>query len=141
MQGPVDRGMLEESKEIIQFIFSNLQPNITPDKYVILKDFDTKVGYTRHSMLIKFKELTTKKDLMGKCKELKNKEDGDPMKYVYINHDQPPLTKKENDRLRKKFRDLRDANSNTGTKVELKAGKVFVADEIVDEFSLSNQIF
>ena len=53
-----------------------------------------------------------------------------------------PLTKKENDRIYKKFRELRDLyQGDIQMEVKLKYGELYVNDEIVDEFSISNQIF
>ena len=63
--------------------------------------------------------------------------------HAYIKHDLSPLTKKENDRVYTKFKEMRTAYEGTQNTVKLKSGKIYVNDDAdpVDEFNLSNQIF
>ena len=112
------------------------------ESYLIIKDFETKVGHTRHSMLVKFKVLELKKIILEKWKGFKNLNDEKPLRWVFIKHDMTPLTKKENDRLYKKFRELRDIHKDSpDVEVKLRYGKLYVNADAVDEFRLSNQIF
>ena len=129
------------SKDIIQHIFLNLHSTISPEDYDILKDFP-KPEHSRHSMVIKFKVVETKKAILEECKKFKNLDVSHPLRFVYIKHDMSPLTKKENARIYKTIRELRDLyQGDNQMEVKLKYGKLYVNDEIVDEFSISNQIF
>ena len=62
---------------------------------------------------------------------------------MFIKHDLSPLTKKENDRVYAKFKEVRTMYEGTQNVVKLKSGKIYVNDDVqpVDEFNLSNQIF
>ena len=63
-------------------------------------------------------------------------------KYVYLKHDEPPMTHKENTRLYKEFKTLRELHKNDDTtKIILSKGKLYKNDEVVDEFNLTNQNF
>lgn len=128
-----------DSKNVIQSILSEVDPDISVDDYTIVKDFDCKPGNTRHSMLIKFNDIEKKKILLTKSKKLKDK--GESLKYVYIKHDMSPLTKKENDRLYKVFKELKGAHPEPHDYVKLRSGKLYVNNELHDQYNLGNQLF
>ena len=61
---------------------------------------------------------------------------------VFVKNDDPPLTRKENDRLFQKLRELR-AEEEEGVEsiYKITKRKLYKADTVIDEFNLSNQIF
>ena len=108
----------------------------------IIKAFNAREGYTRHSTLVSFNESAIKKELMHKCKNLKNLDDDNPFKKVYIKQEQPPLTRKENDRLYKQFKMLRETyKDDDNVQIKLYRGKLYNNEAVIDEFSLFNQYF
>ena len=61
---------------------------------------------------------------------------------VFINPDEPPLTRQENARLRKKLRQLRETHKdNPQVKIYIKSGKLYMNSDIIDSFSVGNQVF
>lgn len=135
---------LTESKDIIQHILKMVHPPVTANDYDIIKDFECKPGHSRHSMLLRFKDdqKTCRKHILVKSKMLKDSDPASPFKYIYIKTDMTPLSKKENDRLYQKLRDLREEHEGNQTmNVRIKFGKVYVNESIVDEFNLCNQLF
>ena len=64
------------------------------------------------------------------------------MKKVYVKSEQTPLTRKENSRLYGEFKKLQETHKDDeNMKVVLQKGKLYLNDEVVDEYSLSNQLF
>ena len=66
------------------------------------------------------------------------------IKKVFLKNEDTPLQKKENDRLFKKMRDLRDAEEdpdNPANTYRIRSGKLFKNDEVIDTFNLENQLF
>ena len=51
--------------------------------------------------------MTTKSKLFKGCRNFKGLEEKHLLKKVYLKYDNPPLTRKEYDRLHQKMRDLR----------------------------------
>ena len=137
-----DDEVLEDSSKVLQHVLTAVHPTVTPDDYVIVKDFDIAPGNTRHSMLIRFNEKANKDTVLKNCKDLKDKPAADPLRWVFMKHDQSPMTKKENDRIYQKFRELRETHKDSpNTNVRLKSGKLYINDIVHDEFNLSNQLF
>ena len=58
-------------------------------------------------------------------------------------NDDPPLTRKENERLQTKMKELRDLEDpdNPQNKFYIKKGSLYKNDESIDEFNLNNQLF
>ena len=100
--------------------------------------FTTK-GDRKHSIKVYFYNKEKKDVIMKKKTSLNKLTDDHPLKMVYIKNDQPPLTNKENNRLRAKARDIRIANPNDTVKID--KGKLYHNDTLIDEFNLANQIF
>ena len=105
---PVDGEETEVNSDIVQSLFEQLVPSITTDNYKIIKSFESREGYTRHSCLIAFHKNDTKKSLLEQCKKLKDRDETDPFRRVYIKHEQPPMTHKENNRHHEFKKNLRN---------------------------------
>ena len=71
--------------------------------------------------------------------KLKDLGSGHPLPKVFINNDDPPLTHKENTRLRSKAYNLRKENPESN--VLIKEGILYHNTVQIDKFDLSNQIF
>ena len=77
--------------------------------------------------------------ILKKAKNLKGNKN---FPRVYINPDEPVLTRRENSRLRRRLRELRESHKSTpNLHIYLKRGNIFINSDIVDTFSLSNQMF
>ena len=66
------------------------------------------------------------------------------LKRIFIKNDDPPLTRKQNGRLRNKMKELRENEDreNPENRYHIKKGKLYRNDEeCIDEFNLSNQLF
>jgi hypothetical protein len=57
---------------------------------------------------------------------------------VFVNGDEPPLSRKENHRLRLKAKELREHSTES---VYIKRGQLFCGSTVVDTFDLGNQLF
>ena len=62
-----------------------------------------------------------------------------PLKKVFIKNDEPPLTRKENVRLRVKKYNLRQENRDS--EVIIKKGVLYKDNVKIDNFDINNQIF
>ena len=133
---------LNDQNDIISHILSFVDPNIDQTKYKVIRKIRPKEGYTRHSCLLEFHEFAVKDSLLKKCKMLKDLDEGDSLKKVYIKNESTPLTRKENSRLYGEFQKLLEAHrGDRNNRVRLDKGKLTLNDNIVDEFNLANQIF
>ena len=106
-------------------------------------------------ILIKFKTVEMKREVLKNSKLLKNwgrrdigedvnGEDKDiclGTKVIFINHDETPLTRKENYRLRQERNRLRMLEENHDKKIVISKGKLLVDDIVYDQFKIENQIF
>ena len=101
--------------------------------------FKNHKGDEVHSVKISMKDVTTKRSILKNTRKIKALPDTHFMKKVFIKSDQPPLTRKENDRLRKKARDLR--SQHPGSMVSIQKGTLYKDNVKVDYFDLDNQIF
>lgn len=131
------------NKIIVDYILKFLLPNIKDEDYKINKEFDSKVGFNRHSVIISLKNSDKKTELLQKCKDLKSRtEENSWLRKVFIKSEQTPLTSKENSRLYKKFKDLKTKYEDDDTNlIQLDKGKLYHNEIIIDEFNLENQIF
>ena len=75
---------------------------------------------------------------MKKKSDLKTVNGEHPLKKIYVNNDEPPLTHKENVRLRSKAYNLRQAGEGN---IVLEKGILKKDGVQVDCFDLSNQLF
>ena len=119
-------------------------PDITKEAYKVIKNFPPREGMTRHSAKIVLTESDTKKKLMdasSKYKDLKKISDTHVLQKVFVRNDQPPLTRKENDRLRTKMWVFRDADEENLHSFRILKGVLYKDDVEIDRFNLSNQLF
>ena len=77
---------------------------------------------------------------MTKKSVLKSLDENNPLKKVFINNDEPPLTHKENVRLRSKAYNLR-LQEGEGSNIVLLKGVPSKNGAEIDRFDLSNQLF
>ena len=101
--------------------------------------FTTSVGERKHSIKLSFQSKEKKDIIMEKKTSLNSLDELHPLRKVYIKNDQPPLTNKENNRLRVKARNIRTTNPDDTVKID--KGKLYQNDVVVDEFNLANQLF
>ena len=110
-----------------------------------MKNFDAREGYSRHSVKIKVHNLDTKKLIFNGCRKFKDVERDSYIKKVFLKYDDPPLTRKEHDRLYQKMKTLREEEAdprNPVNKYHIKAGKLFRnGNDCIDEFNINNQLF
>jgi hypothetical protein len=59
---------------------------------------------------------------------------------IYINPDRTDLSRKEDKRLREKMKEIKASSSNPSD-VFIRAGKLYVKSEIVDQSDIANQLF
>ena len=70
--------------------------------------------------------------------------EGNYLKKIFLKNDDPPLTRRENERLGKKMTELRKAEdgTNPANRYHIKEGKLFKnGDECIDSFNINNQLF
>ena len=67
------------------------------------------------------------------------KNDTDGLKDIYMNYDSPPLSLKEDRRLRSKLKELKSAPNNNGKNIYMAKRKIFIDNDVVDHFCLSHQ--
>ena len=128
--------------KIIQHVLQFVNPAMTPAKYDILKNFDAKDGYSRHSAKIRVKEIADKIQIFKGCVKFKHLSDENYLRKIFIKNDDPSLTRQENDRLRTKMKGLRELDALSENRYTIKQGKLLKnEEEVVDEFNLSNQLF
>ena len=60
------------------------------DNYNILKNFETKAGFTRHSIKISVSGPDIKRKIFEGCKKFKNLDGDCFMKKIFIKNDDPP---------------------------------------------------
>ena len=86
--------------------------------------------------------MKVKGDLLKYTQKLKDLDEGHTLRKVYIKSGQTPLTRKENSRLYWELKKLiathKDDRNN---RVRLDKGKLYLNNNVVDEFNLANQIF
>ena len=127
---------------IVQSLFEHLVPGFSKENYKIIKAFKPREGYTRHSSLVSFIDNLQKKEIMDMRMTLKDLPRDNLFSYVYLKHEEPPMTHKENTRLYGEFKKLRDLHQEDETTIiKLEKGKLYENDEIMDEFNLTNQNF
>ena len=133
---------VDDNDEIILEVLSFVDPNISVDDYRIIKNFEPRDGLPRHSCLLGFTNIDAKKSLLSNSKKLNQLPDSDVRRKVFIKNEQTPLTRKENSRLFGEFKKLQETHKDDETKiVKLEKGKLYFNGEVVDEFSLTNQLF
>ena len=139
----IDGTETTDSNMIVKHILTFLLPTIVQEDYNVDKTFVPKEGFVRHSAIISFTSYEKKVELLGKCKDLKNRtEENDWRRRVFIRSEQTPLTNRENSRLYGEYKKRRDEHSeDRDTVIKLEKGKLYLNGVVVDEFNLINQIF
>ena len=101
-------GAIDDSDTILHHILNFVAPGTSEDSYKILKHFDPREGQERHSTKIMVYDMDTKSKIFKGCKNFKELPQDDYLKRVFIKNDEPPLARKENDRLFTKMKEHRD---------------------------------
>ena len=128
----VDGILLSGDAEKIKFIFRkiNIGENIIPStSQRIGRDIN---GEKRRALKIIFKDYDTREIIMENAWKLKAF--GNPLDKVYINRDTHPVYQKENQRLRKKFNDLKKRADlqQEPNRVKLTKGLLTLDDVTID---------
>ena len=134
----------DDANSIITHILKFVNPNIKPEDFKILKSFNPRKGQDRHSAKILCSSNNIKKNIFQGCKKFKDVDAASPLKKVFLKNEDTPLQKKENDRLFKKMRDLREEEEDVNNPVniyKIRFGKLLKNDEVIDTFNLENQLF
>ena len=130
---------------IIHHILNFVNPGMTKEQYKILFNFDAKENYSRHSAKIRVQDIDTKSKLFKGCTKFKQLRADDFLKKIFIKNDDPPLTRKENERLYKKMKELseNEDRDNPENRYFIKKGKLCknTEDDCLDEFNVNNQLF
>ena len=141
--GVGDDAKVKDPARIIQHVLEFVNPEIEPDNYEILVNFDpAKEGYSRHSAKIRVKDMDVKSKIFRGCKKFKDLHEENYLKKIFIKNDDPPLTRQENDRLRTKLIELKKSDLTSQNKYTIQKGKLLKnGEEVLDEFNISNQLF
>ena len=144
--GDVDADITNDHAQIIHHVLNFVCPGITNDQYKILVNFDAKENYSRHSAKIRVDDMDTKSKLFKGCVKFKGLNENNFLKKIFIKNDDPPLTRKENERLRGIVKELREKEDpvNPVNRYRIKKGKIIKNDDdnqVMGEFNLSNQLF
>ena len=129
---------------ILQSVLNVTTPGIDTTTYRILKNFESKDEAITHSIKIQVHDLNVKTRILKGCVEFKKLPAEHPLKKVYLKNDDPPLTRKENERLHRKVWKLRALEVDPGNPkntYKIKKGKLYKTDAVIDEFNLSNTVF
>ena len=132
----------EDNDKIVHHILTFVEPNIVDGDYRVIKNFEPRQGYLRHSCLLGFTNTNAKKNILQNSKKLNGLQEDNVLRKVFIKNEQTPLTRKENSRIYGEFKKLKELHeADESQKVKLEKGKLYLNDEVVDEFNLSNQLF
>jgi hypothetical protein len=131
-----------DNAKIVHHILSFIDPNTSVDDYKMIKEFEPRQGLPRHSCLNGFTNINRKKNILDNSKKLNGLAEDNLLKKVYVKNEQTPLTRKENSRIYGEFKKLQQTHEGDETKqVKLERGKLYLNGDVVDEFSLTNQLF
>ena len=138
-----DDNAISNHVEIIQHVLNFVSPGIKKDDYKILKSFDAKENYTRHSAKIQVKDYDTKSKIFKGCTKFKDLDERNYLRKIFLKNDDPPLTRKENERLHSKMKQLRELEDPEvpQNRYFIKERKLYKNEEAIDEFNLNNQLF
>ena len=140
-------------RDKVQIIFDKLEwTSGTMDDVESVCRIGRKVTFNEHDdgredarrIMLKFKSKKAKYEVLRKTKSLKG---WTQHKYrtlgnndIFINHDESPMTRKENLRLRKERNRLRNLDENKNKKIIIYKGKLMVDGNPHDEFNIENQL-
>ena len=138
----IDGDNTDDNDKIVHHILSFVEPDISDGDYRVIKHFEPREGYLRHSSILGFTNANAKKNILQNSKKLNGLSEENVLRKVFIKSEQTPLTRKENSRIYGEFKKLKDTHeADESQKVKLEKGKLYLNDEVVDEFSLLNQLF
>ena len=139
----IDGEDTEDPKKILDTVMKFVCPTLGDEGYEVLVNFEPKEGYSSHSAKIRTKDSDTKAKIFTGTAKLKALGENHAFKKVYLKYDNPPLTRKENDRLHQRMRTLRAEENadNPVNKYYIKSGKLYKNGTCIDEFNLSHQLF
>ena len=135
-----------DHKLIVHHILNFVCPGIEEHDYKFLINFEPKENYSRHSAKISVTDYETKTKIFKGCAKFKTLNNNHYLRKIWIKNDDPPMTRKENERLSKKLKELRDAETlvpggEPENRYHIKKGILYMNDECIDEFNLNNQLF
>ena len=100
---------------------------------------------TRHSAKIQVDNYTIKSNIFKGCTKFKDLDEENYLRKIFLKNDDPPLTRKEHERLNNKMKELREqerANPDEPqNRYYIKKGTLYKNEEAIDEFNLNNQLF
>ena len=65
----IDNATVNDGNVIVDHLLRYVSPDITPESYKILKNFEPREGYTRHSTKVKCSDQAVKKKIFEGCKK------------------------------------------------------------------------
>ena len=139
-----DNDAVTDHVEIIHHVLNFVNPGTEKEDYKILFNFEARENFSRHSAKIRVTDVETKFKIFKGCVKLKDLNPDNYLKKIFIKNDDPPLTRKENERLYIKLKELREKEDkdNPENRYYIKKGKLYKnGGDVVDEFNLSNQLF
>lgn len=139
--GPLllDNDSIDDPMEKVKVVLREVNNNLNEDDYSIFMfdPFTKDDGSITHSAKVTFTSIDLRKQILANSKTLKEK--GNFFKSIYCKNDETKLARKENFRLRKKAKELREQFPNDIVKIE--KGVLKHRDIQVDKFDLNNQLF
>ena len=125
----------QSDEEKVAGIFNEICDDIRTECYTIFS-FPAAENRASHVCKVTFNDFDVKKNVMRNSKKLR---DNVSLNKIFLQWDEPKLTRQENQRLRKKKWTLKQDHPNDN--FELKKGILKQNDQQVDKFDLINQIF
>ena len=140
-----DENAITNHVDIIHHVLNFVSPGIDKKSYKILVNFDAKENHTRHSAKIQVYNYTVKSNLFKGCAKFKDLDGESYLRKIFLKNDDPPLTRKEHERLSSKMKGLREQEQvdpdGPQNRYYIKKGTLYKNDEAIDEFNLNNQLF
>ena len=131
----IDDVTLQSDEEKVAGILHEIGDNISTDCYKLLY-FPAAENRTTHVCKVTFNDFNVKMNVIKNAKKLK---DIESLRKVFLQWDDPKLTRQENQRLRKAKWELKQSHPNDN--LELRKGILKRNNQQVDKFNLMNQIF
>ena len=127
----IDGGLLAGDVDKIKYIYRKIgiSEDIINQQYTFER-IGKETGEKLRALKIILKDYTTRETIIKNAPRLKDL--GVPLNKVYINRDTHPVYRKEYQRLRKKFNDLKNRPDLPDGSVKLVKGELIVNDTIVD---------
>ena len=138
-----DENAVTNHVDIVHYVLNFVSPGIDKKNYKILINFDAKENHTRHSAKIQVDIYTIKSNIFKGCAKFKDLGEENYLRKIFLKNDDPPLTRKEHERLHTKMKELREQEhpDEPQNRYYIKKGTLFKNDEAIDEFNLNNQLF